>query len=139
LVYQRGPKGWMTPFDPEQFKGKLTSDLIDADSGEVRLAAGERMTPRIAKRLRDTGLEHVLAPEEELIGRYFAQDMINEETGEVYFGAGDEISEAGMKRLAQSELTELPMLDIDLVSRGAASTGRYVRSTLAIDQEARSA
>src|SRR5213076_177886 len=39
IVYQRGPKGWMTPFDPDQFKGKLTTDLIDADSGEVRLAA----------------------------------------------------------------------------------------------------
>ena len=30
--------GWMTPFEPEQFKGKLTTDLIDADTGEVKLA-----------------------------------------------------------------------------------------------------
>ena len=36
----------MTPFEPEQFKGKLTTDLIDADTGEVKLPAGERMTPR---------------------------------------------------------------------------------------------
>ena len=28
----------MTPFEPEQFKGKLTADLIDADTGEVKLA-----------------------------------------------------------------------------------------------------
>jgi DNA-directed RNA polymerase subunit beta len=136
IVYQRGPKGWMTPFDPEQFKGKLTTDLIDADSGEVRLAAGERMTPRIAKRLRDGGLVHVLAPEEELIGRYFAQDMINEETGEVYFEAGDEITEAALQQLAQSQVAELPMLDIDLVSRGPDSKGPYIRNTLAIDKNA---
>src|ERR1700720_942132 len=136
IVYQRGPKGWMTPFDPEQFKGKLTTDLIDADSGEVRLAAGERMSPRIAKRLRDGGLVHVLAPEEELIGRYFAQDMINEETGEVYFEAGDEITEAALQQLEQSQVAELPMLDIDLVSRGPDSKGPYIRNTLAIDKNA---
>ncbi len=55
----------MTAFEPEQFKGKLSSDLIDADSGEVKLPAGERMTPRLAKRLRDSGLVHVLAPHED--------------------------------------------------------------------------
>src|SRR5438034_1073277 len=80
VIYQRGPRGWMTPFEPEQYKGKLTADLIDADTGEVKLAAGERMTPRLARRLREAGLLHVLAPAEELIGRYFAQDLINEET-----------------------------------------------------------
>src|SRR5437870_5027905 len=30
LLYERGPSGWMTPFEPEQFRGKLTADLIDA-------------------------------------------------------------------------------------------------------------
>jgi DNA-directed RNA polymerase subunit beta len=58
------------------------------------------MTPRIAKRLQDSKLKHVLAPDEELIGRYFAQDIINEETGEVYFEAGDEITEAALAQLA---------------------------------------
>src|SRR5712691_10600610 len=103
VVYQRGPNGWMTPFEPEQFKGKLIADLIDADTGEVKLPAGERMTPRMAKRLREAGLVHVLAPEEELIGRYFAQDMINEETGEVYFEAGDEITEASLAQLEEAD------------------------------------
>ena len=36
VVYQRGPNGWMTAFDAEQFKGKLSADLIDADTGEVQ-------------------------------------------------------------------------------------------------------
>src|SRR5207248_9733137 len=99
IIFERGAKGWMTPFGAEQYKGKLTADLIDADTGEVRLAAGERMTPRLAKRLHDAGLQHVLAPDEELIGRYFAQDLINEETGEVYFEAGDEITEVALAQL----------------------------------------
>src|SRR5829696_1389515 len=136
VVYRRGPNGWMTPFDPEQFKGKLSVDLVDADTGEVKVQVGERMTPRLAKRLRDAGLVHVLAPHEELIGRYFAQDLINEETGEVYFEAGDEITEAALQLLEKTGFEELPMLDIDLISRGAESKGPYIRSTLAIDKNA---
>src|SRR5258707_5071680 len=136
ITFQRGPNGWMTPFNPDQYKGKLTTDLIDADTGEVKLAAGERMTPRIAKRLQDGGLKHVLAPDEELIGRYFAQDLINEETGEDYFEAGDEITETTLALLAETGIQELPVLDIDLVSRGPDSKGPYVRNTLAIDKNA---
>ena len=112
------------------------SDLIDADTGEVRVQAGERMTPRLGRRLREAGLANVLAPHEELIGRYFAQDLINEETGEVYFEAGDEITEAALQLLEETGAAELPVLDIDLVSRGADSKGPYIRSTLAIDKNA---
>jgi DNA-directed RNA polymerase subunit beta len=136
VAYQRGPNGWMTLFEPEQYKGKLTSDLIDADTGEVKVPAGERMTPRLARRLREAGLVHVLAPPEELIGRYFGQDLINEETGEVYFEAGDEITEAALAQLEEANFAELPMLDIDLGSHGAESKGPYIRNTLAIDKNA---
>src|SRR2546423_5829994 len=94
------------------------------------------MPPRIAKRLQDSKLKHVLAPDEELIGRYFAQDIINEQAGEVYFEAGDEITEATLAQLADSGIKELPMLDIDLVSRGPDSKGPYIRNTLAIDKNA---
>src|SRR5213082_2917259 len=136
ITFRRGPKGWMAPFDPEQYKGKLPSDLVDADTGEVRLAAGERLTPRIAKRLQDSKLKNVLAPDEELIGRFFAQDIINEQTGEVYFEAGDEITEPTLAQLVEAGAKELPILDIDLVSRGPESKGAYIRNTLAIDKNA---
>src|SRR3954471_2344055 len=136
ITYRRGPNGWMAAFDPDQYKGKLSSDLIDAATGEVKAVAGDRITARLTKRLRDSGFTDVLAPDEELIGRYFAQDVINEETGEVLFEAGDEITEPALAQLAQIGATELPVLDIDLVSRGPESKGPYVRSTLAIDKNA---
>ncbi len=136
IIYQHGERGWMTPFQPDQYKGKLTADLIDADTGEVKLAAGERMTPRAARRINESGLVNVLAPREDLIGRYFAQDLINEETGEVYFEAGDEITEAALDQLEEAGIAELPVLDIDLISRGTETKGPYIRSTLAIDKNA---
>src|SRR5438067_11444573 len=131
ITFRRGDQGWMTPFREENFKGKLSSDLLDARTGEVALAAGERMTPRVARRLREEELTDVLVPEEELIGRYLASDLINEETGEVYFEAGDEITGATLAQLAASGIEELPVLDIDHVS-----VGPYIRSTLAIDKNA---
>ena len=131
ITFRRGDQGWMTPFREESFKGKLVSDLLDARTGEVALPAGERMTPRVARRLREEGLTDVLVPEEELIGRYLASDLINEETGEVYFEAGDEITGATLAQLAASGIEELPVLDIDHVS-----VGPYIRSTLAVDKNA---
>jgi DNA-directed RNA polymerase subunit beta len=136
IVYKRGKLGWSTPFDPEQFKGKLNNDLIDATTGEVRLAAGERMTPRAARRLQEAGLTEVLAPEVDLVDHYFAEDLINEETGEVFFEAGDEITEAALAQLAQAGIDELPVLDIDIVNRGPESKGPYIRATLTIDKNA---
>ena len=96
INFRRGPLGWMTPFNEDNLKGKLTSDLLDARTGEVVLGAGERLTPRVTKRLREEGLSDVLVIEEDLIGRYFASDLIDEKTGEVYFEAGDEITAAAL-------------------------------------------
>src|SRR5215471_19306456 len=131
IVFRRGDQGWMTPFKEENFKGKLPSDLLDARTGEIALAAGERMTPRVARRLREEGLTDVLVPDEELIGRYFASDLIDEETGEIYFEAGDEIIAAALSELTANGIDELPVLDIDHVS-----VGPYIRNTLAIDKNA---
>ena len=131
IVFHRGHQGWMMPFQEEHFKGKLTNDLRDARTGEVVLSGGERITPRVARRLREEGLTEVLVTEEELIGRYFASDLINEETGEVHFEAGDEITAATLATLTTYGIDELPVLDIDHVTVGA-----YIRNTLAIDKNA---
>src|SRR6266550_4850921 len=131
VIFRRGPQGWMMPFDPDRLKGKLTSELRDARTGEAMLAEGERVTPRVARRLREEGLTDILVGDEQLIGRYFASDLINEETGEVYFEAGDEITAATLAQMAASGIAELPVLDIDHVS-----VGPYIRNTLALDKNA---
>ncbi len=131
IIFRHGPQGWMAPFDPDHFKGKLTNDLRDARAGEVVLPAGERVTPRVARRLREAGLTDILVRDEELIGRYFASDLINEETGEIYFEAGDEITATALAQLVEAGIGELPVLDIDHVT-----VGPYIRNTLAIDKNA---
>jgi DNA-directed RNA polymerase subunit beta len=131
VVFRRAPLGWMTPFDPEQFKSKLTNNLRDARTGETVLPEGERITPRVARRLREDGLTDIQVGDEELIGRYFASDLINEETGEVYFEAGDEITATTLAQLSAAGIDEIPVLDIDHVT-----VGPYIRNTLALDKNA---
>ena len=129
--FRRTGNGWAAAFDPNRFKGgnKLTNDLTDAKTGEVVAKAGDKMTPRLARQLKDKGLEEVIIPEEELIGQYLAEDVIDPASGEVHAEAGDELSAALLTLLQQLGVSELPVLAIDHVN-----VGPYVRNTLMIDK-----
>ncbi|MGF1627506.1 MAG: DNA-directed RNA polymerase subunit beta [Alphaproteobacteria bacterium] len=130
VSYNRSGKGWTTPFDLERMKGvKLTADLVDANSGEVVAAAGQKMTPRLARKLHDGGLEAMFVPREQLLGRYIAEDVINVETGEVYLDAGDELDEASLDLLEEKGFDTISTLAIDYFN-----VGPYLRNTLAADR-----
>ncbi len=129
-VYTRIDGGWKTPFDPDAMKGvKLPLDLVDAATGEVAVKAGDKLTPRKARKLVEGGLEDQLVGSEDLIGRFLADDIINEQTGEVYYEAGDEITAETLDRLNELGVGVIELLAIDHVTVGA-----YLRNTLAIDK-----
>src|SRR5471030_2397714 len=91
--FRRGKKGWMATFDANRYKSaKLANDLVDAKTGKVKVEAGTKLTPRLARKLVDDGLKEILVPAEELIGHFIASDIINAETGEVHIEAGDELT-----------------------------------------------
>jgi DNA-directed RNA polymerase subunit beta len=130
VSFDRTTGGWKTPFLPERFRGvKLTHDLIDAGTGEVRAPNGTKMTPRLSAKLKSEGLNEMMVPPEDLIGRYMASDVINEETGEIFVEAGSEISEATLETLDKAGVKELRTLAIDHVN-----VGPYMRNTLALDR-----
>ncbi|MEI7610731.1 MAG: DNA-directed RNA polymerase subunit beta, partial [Rhodospirillaceae bacterium] len=132
IPYTRAGTGWKTPFDAERLKNiKLASDLIDAATGQVVVAAGTKVTPRLAKKLREQGLTEQLVSTEELTGQYLAADLINEKTGEVYYEAGDELSLAAIEKLEKAGISQIPVLNIDHVNVGA-----YMRNTMAADRNA---
>ena len=130
IEYKRIKDGWKTPFDAERLKGtKLTRDLIDAKSGDVVAEAGARMTPRLAKKLIEGGLENQFVQSDDLLGQYVAQDYIKEDTGEVICEAGDELTEGLIADLVEADVKSLVVLAIDHVN-----VGPYMRNTLAIDK-----
>ena len=139
ITYKRDGDDWRIPFSPERFRGrKAVSDMIDADTGEVVVEAGKKITVRQAKQLADKGLKAIKATLDDLVGSYIAEDIVNPATGEIYLEAGDELdmtvdAKGGRKGnlldLIESGIDEIDVLDIDHVNVGA-----YIRNTLAVDK-----
>ncbi|MDP5281281.1 DNA-directed RNA polymerase subunit beta [Sphingomonas sp. DG1-23] len=130
VTYVRGPGGWQIPFAPENWRGaKPMFDIVDAKSGEVVFAAGQKISPRAANKAAKDGLETLLIPTEEIFGRYSAYDLINESTGEIYIEAGDEVSAENLELLDKAGIEKLELLDIDHIS-----TGPWIRNTLKVDK-----
>ena len=130
VVYSRTKDAWKTPFDPERLRGqKLTHDLVDAKTGESVLEAGEKLTPRKARKMIEEGLKEVRVADEELAGHYLAEDLIDESNGLVLAEAGDELTVDLLAKLVESGVKKLPVLAIDHVNVGA-----YLRNTLAVDK-----
>ena len=131
IDYKKDKQGWRTKFDPQAMRGvKLSHDLVNAATGETLVEAGEKITPRKARKLvEENGLDEHVVPAEQLVGRYVATDLINEDTGEVICEAGEEISEHMLEQFDSVGITQVPTLAIDHVSVGA-----YLRNSLMIDK-----
>jgi len=130
VTYVRGPGGWQVPYVSENWRGqKPMYDVVDAKSGEVVFAAGQKVSPRAATKAAKDGLEMLLIPTEEIFGRYSAIDLINEATGEIYVEAGDELSAENLDKLDKAGVESIALLDIDHVN-----TGPWMRNTLKVDK-----
>ncbi|WP_062236884.1 DNA-directed RNA polymerase subunit beta [Aureimonas sp. N4] len=130
VKFEKGKDGWRIPFSVERVRGqKAITDLIDADSGEVLVEAGKKVTARQARQMKERGVVALRATDEDLFGNYLAEDVVNFATGEIYLEAGDEIDEKTLKVLLDAGYEDVPVLDIDHVTVGA-----YIRNTLAADK-----
>ena len=130
ITYTRDGDHWRMPFDGDRLKGvKLTQDMIDADTGDVVVETGRKLTVRAARQLIENGLKAVRVNDEDLIGHYLAEDIYNQETGEIYAEAGEEITAKSLPLLLEHGFSELPLLDIDHIT-----IGPYIRNTLSVDK-----
>ena len=130
IVYVRDKDGWRLPFDADRMKGmKAVVDMLDADTGEVVIEAGKKLTVRAARLLAEKGLKFLKAQDEDLYGQYIGSDLFNPQTGEIFAEAGDEITLKTLPALIEAGFDELPILDIDHIN-----IGPYIRNTLAVDK-----
>jgi DNA-directed RNA polymerase subunit beta len=132
IVYSKTKTGWRVPFDADRMKGfKASVDLTDADTGEVVVEAGKKLSARAARLLGEKGVKALSASDEDLVGQYLAEDLFNSDTGEIYAEAGDEISLKLLESLVDMGFDEVSVLDIDHIN-----VGPYIRNTLAVDKNA---
>jgi len=130
VTWVRGDGGWRVPYEPEQWRGsKPTFDVVNGETGEVVFPAGQKVTPRAAKKAQTDGLKDLLIPTEEIFGRYSAYDLVNDKTGEIYIEAGDELSPENLEKLDKAGIDRIELLDIDHVN-----VGPWIRNTLKADK-----
>ena len=130
VVYSRTETAWRVPYSADRMKGmKVATDLIDAETGQVVLEAGKKLTQRSAKLIAEKGTKFLLATDEDLFGQYIAEDIVSLETGEIYAEAGEEITDKMLHTLTEAGFLDVPVLDIDHVN-----IGPYIRNTLAVDK-----
>jgi DNA-directed RNA polymerase subunit beta len=130
IAFVRDKEGWRQPFDAERMKGlKASVDLLDAETGEVIVEAGKKLTARTARQLNERGVKFLRAQDEDLYGQYIATDLYSPVTGEIFAEAGDEITAKSLGLLVDAGFDEIPLLDIDHIN-----IGPYIRNTLAVDK-----
>ena len=130
VPYIKMKDGWRVPYDAERMRGvKASVDLIDADTGEVVVESGKKLTVRGARQLAEKGLKFLKALDEDLYGQYISEDLYDPNTGEIFAEAGDEVTAKSLVSLLEAGFEELPILDIDHIN-----IGPYIRNTLAVDK-----
>lgn len=129
-VWTVDKKGARAAFIFDRMKGiKFDIDLVNADTGEVAVEKGKKLTPRSAKKLFEDGLKTVLVPIEHLFGKFLSAAIVEKKTGEVIADAGAEITKELMDKIFASKISEIKTCYIDGVN-----VGPYIRNTLEIDK-----
>jgi DNA-directed RNA polymerase subunit beta len=130
ITYKKVKNGWKTEFDASKFKGiKIYRDIINAETGEVIIAAGVKVTPRMISKFAEGVTLNYLISSEDVVGSYAAEDISDAETGEIIIEAGDEINADMLEKLEGLKIKEFNVLDIDYVN-----VGPYIRNTLVLDK-----
>jgi len=128
--YKKTGNDYAMAFEPMFYDGaKLAEDLIDADSGDVVVAAGKKINRRTIKKAQEAGCKFVKQAAEELLGRYIAEPLADKESGEVLFEAGSEITADVLSKMVEMGTKSFKILKIDHLT-----VGSYIRNTLAIDK-----
>lgn len=123
-------KGWALEFDYEAFSGKkVFYDLVSAESGEVVVKDGTKITRKIIDRLKAENFTHYLLTDEVLLGYITAQDLVEAETGELLLEAGSIVTSESLEILKK-----LNFKSIAIVNPSKSDIGPYLYNTLLVDK-----
>jgi len=123
-------KGWATKFDEEAFIGKkAVYDLICADSGEVVVKEGTKLTRKSVEKLRELKFQNYLLTDEILLGYIVAQDLVDADTGELLLEAGSIVTPESLEILQK-----LNFKTISIVNPSKSDVGPYLYNTMLIDK-----
>ncbi|ADR52746.1 DNA-directed RNA polymerase subunit beta [Candidatus Liberibacter solanacearum CLso-ZC1] len=131
IVYVKKGEYWCFPLSCADLivGSKVSSSLIDVDTGERVIESGKRFTANLLKNLKEKGVGFLGVTSDYLYGSYVAEDIVNETTGEIYLEAGDAIDEPTLAAIVSCGIEDIPVLHVDSIDSNA-----YVRNTLVLDK-----
>jgi DNA-directed RNA polymerase subunit beta len=122
--------GWALEFDYDAIIGKkVFHDLVCADSGEVKVESGDKISRKTVEKLKADKFSHYLLTEEVLLGYIIAQDLVETETGELLLEAGSIVTPESLEILKK-----LNFKTISIVNPSKADIGPYIYNTLLVDK-----
>ena len=128
-TYDRKKKNWIAKFDPDHVTiHRLLSNLVNAETNEQLLEAGQKITPRLAKKFAENGLKKMLVQNNELIGSYIGKEIVDGGSGEVIAKIGEQITEDMLKGLMSADIKSISVLKIP------SHSDAYIRNTLFTDK-----
>ena len=128
-TYTINKKGWVIEFDASSVVvNRLFANLVNADNNKIVLEAGQKITPRLAKKFAEEGLKNVLVQGEELLGKFIGKEIVDSKSGEVLVKPGDQITEDVLKGIEAAGVKEISILKI------ALGSDAYIRNTLVADK-----
>jgi DNA-directed RNA polymerase subunit beta len=128
-TYDLGQKGWIKDFDPGNVTiQRLNYDLINADNNEVLLEEGQKITPRLAKKYAEKGVEKILVQSETIVGSFAGKEIIDNNTGEVLLALGEQITEDIIRGAIAAGVKSISTLKIPV------NSDAYIRNTLFSDK-----
>lgn len=129
IHYNIHKDGWSVEFGLGNIPNdKLIIDMVDADTGEVVVEAGKKLSNTKAKILIDKGLRRVLLPKEDLIGKFLSEDCFSD-NGDMIAKSGDEITSEILDNILSIDSPKVKILAIDYVK-----VGPHLLNTLATDR-----
>ena len=101
---------FLIPFDVNKLKTRATYDIKDED-GNLIVAAGKRLTRKKLDQLKESGIEWLEYPLEQLMERYLAEAIIDNESGEVIFDAVTQLDENKLRKIIELGIEEFKIAD----------------------------
>ena len=129
INYELKKKSWIADFQAETVAlHRLNYDLVNAETNEIVLEAGQKITPRLAKKFAEAGLKKVVVPNNTLLGAYLGSDLIDKSSGEVLAKIGVQITEDMLAAIDSAGIKILSVLKVP------AQGDAYIRNTLFADK-----
>jgi DNA-directed RNA polymerase subunit beta len=127
--YELKKKSWVTDFQAETVTlQRLNYDLVNAENNEVVLEAGQKITPRLARKFAEDGLKKVVVPNSNLLGTYLGNDLLDKSSGEVLAKIGVQITEDILAAVDSAGIKTLSVLKV------SNQSDAYIRNTLFADK-----